>query len=76
MKVIVVTDDCNEFLGLAKNTQAIKKIISKHWDDAPVNIIALADGTLTAEVFHTDIGRDEGDSGIWDYRFWEEDIIE
>jgi len=34
------------------------------------------DGTLTAKVFHTDMPEDEGYSGIWDYRFWEEDIIE
>ena len=76
MKVIVVTDDCNEFLGLAKNTQAIEKIISKLWNGLPVSV-TLKDGSLTAEIFHgedTDIAK--GDSSIWDYRFWEEDVIE
>lgn len=75
MKVIVITNDCNEFVGIAKNTEAIKEVISKLWDGLPVEV-HLSDGTLTAEIFHgegTNIA--EGNSSVWDYRFWEEDVI-
>ena len=76
MIVYVVTDDCNEFLGLASGLDSIASVIFRRFPADQVKVTTIGDGEVSVEVTHGD-GSNTGDgrSSIWDYRYWEEEVV-